>query len=210
MPRGNQLTRQWQLLQLLDRPAGASVDDAARDLECTVRTIWRDLRVLERAGFPIYDEAQADGRRSVWKVEDSFRRQLPLKLSLAEVAALLMSRELPVPAGVLGSALASSFEKIGSVLSKDAFALPTACATPSVCVALGAKLQAPAGEHLAADPGRARPSPAPPTPLLLDEPRRGHRPSRDPYHLTPTRAASTSWATAISRGGSDLRRGAHP
>src|SRR5687767_5991796 len=139
MPRGNQLTRQWQLLQLLDRPAGASVDDAARDLECTVRTIWRDLRVLERAGFPIYDEAQANGRRSVWKVQDSFRRQLPLKLSLAELAALLMSRELLVPAGVLGSALASSFAKIGSVLSKDALALLSRMRDTVGVRALGAK-----------------------------------------------------------------------
>ncbi len=50
MPRGNQLTRQWRLLQLLDRPDGVAVEDAARDLDCAVRTIWRDLRVLEGAG----------------------------------------------------------------------------------------------------------------------------------------------------------------
>ena len=60
MPRGNQLTRQWHLLQLLDRPAGIAVDDASRDLDCAVRTIWRDLRVLQDAGFPIYDEQGAD------------------------------------------------------------------------------------------------------------------------------------------------------
>jgi DeoR/GlpR family transcriptional regulator of sugar metabolism len=46
MPRGNQLTRQWRLLQLLDRPAGVVVDDAASELGCAVRTIRRDLRVL--------------------------------------------------------------------------------------------------------------------------------------------------------------------
>lgn len=86
MPRGNQLTRQWHLLQLLDRPSGIVVDDAARDLGCAVRTIWRDLRVLHDAGFPIYDEQGADGRRSVWRVDDTFKRRLPLKLSLAELA----------------------------------------------------------------------------------------------------------------------------
>jgi predicted DNA-binding transcriptional regulator YafY len=53
MARGNQLTRQWRLLQLLDRP-GVAVADAARELDCAVRTVWRDLRVLEDAGFPIY------------------------------------------------------------------------------------------------------------------------------------------------------------
>jgi predicted DNA-binding transcriptional regulator YafY len=65
MPRGNQLTRQWQLLQLIDRPAGVTVDDAAGDLGCAVRTIWRDLRVLHDAGFPIYDDSGADGRPSL-------------------------------------------------------------------------------------------------------------------------------------------------
>jgi len=86
-------------------------------------------------------------------VQDSFRRQLPLKLSLAELAALLMSRELLVPAGVLGSALASSFEKIGSVLSKDALALLDRMRDTVGVRSLGAKLQAPAAEHLAAIQG---------------------------------------------------------
>jgi predicted DNA-binding transcriptional regulator YafY len=64
VPRGNQLARQWQLLQLIDHPAGIAVDDAARKLGCTVRTIWRDLDVLQKAGFPLYDDKGADGRRS--------------------------------------------------------------------------------------------------------------------------------------------------
>ena len=54
MPRGNQLTRQWRLLQLLDRPSGVAVEDAARDLRCTIRTIWPDLQVLQGAGFPLW------------------------------------------------------------------------------------------------------------------------------------------------------------
>lgn len=150
MPRGNQLTRQWQLLQLLDRPAGVSVDDAAGDLGCTVRTIWRDLRVLQDAGFPIYDEANADGRRSVWKVAESFRRQLPLKLSLAELSALVMARELLLPAGVLDGAIASGFDKIAGVLSQEARDLLDRMRLTVGVRALGAKLQAPAAAHLAA------------------------------------------------------------
>src|SRR5947208_16065083 len=94
MPRGNQLTRQWRLLQLVDRSSGIVVDEAARELGCAVRTIWRDLQVLQDAGFPIYDERMANGRRSVWRVEDTFKLRLPLKLTLAELAALLMSRDL--------------------------------------------------------------------------------------------------------------------
>ncbi len=114
MPRGNQLARQWQLLQLIDQPAGIAVDDAARKLDCTVRTIWRDLSALQKAGFPLYDDKGADGRRSLWKLEEQFTLGLPVKLSLAETAALVMSREL----------LTSAFDKIGRVLSRDAPAPP--------------------------------------------------------------------------------------
>ena len=82
MPRGNQLSRQWRLLQLLDAPAGVTVEDAARDLDCVVRTIWRDLRVLQDAGFPIYDEAQAKALATEkgWVVKpdgDHWRRVVP-------------------------------------------------------------------------------------------------------------------------------------
>jgi predicted DNA-binding transcriptional regulator YafY len=155
MPRRNQLTRQWHLLQLLDRPSGVAVEEAARDLDCTVRTIWRDLRVLQDAGFPIYDEPGADGRRSLWRVDDTFKQRLPLKLSLAELAALLMSRDLLAPAGAggLGPAITSAFEKIGGVLSKDALGLIDRMRDTIGVRTLGAKLQAPSTEHVAAIQG---------------------------------------------------------
>src|SRR5437773_9679062 len=73
MARGNQLDRQWRLLQLIDRPAGVTVEDAARALDCHVRTIWRDVNVLAGAGFPIYDDKAGDRNRTVWRVTDEFR-----------------------------------------------------------------------------------------------------------------------------------------
>jgi len=150
MPRGNQLARQWQLLQLVDHPTGIAVEDAARTLDCTVRTIWRDLAVLERAGFPLYSDKEADGRRSVWKLQEDFKLGLPVKLSLAETAALLMSRDLlgPEGAGALGTSVASAFDKIGRVLSRDALRLLDQMRESIGVRAVGAKLQAPATEHL--------------------------------------------------------------
>ena len=50
MPRGDQLSRQWRLIQLIDRPQGIMVDDAACDLAVTIRTIWRDLDAPQKAG----------------------------------------------------------------------------------------------------------------------------------------------------------------
>src|SRR5215470_12741764 len=151
MARGNQLDRQWRLLQLIDRPGGVTVEDAATDLGCHVRTIWRDLDVLARAGFPIYDDKAGDGHRSVWRVTDEFRRRLPLKLGLAELVALLMSRDLLAAAGasVLGPDLASAMDKIRGLLSPDALRLLDTMRETVGVRAAGAKLQAPPPELLA-------------------------------------------------------------
>ena len=136
---------------MIQGPAGIAVDDAARKLGCTVRTIWRDLRVLQQAGFPLYDDKGGDGRRSLWKLEERFTLGLPVKLTLAEAAALLMSGDLMHPAGTpaLGAAVASAFEKIGRVLSRDARQLLDQMRERIGVRAVGGKLQAPAAEHVA-------------------------------------------------------------
>src|SRR3989454_3439820 len=151
MPRGNRLDRQWRLLQLTDRPAGVTVEDAARALDCPIRTIWRDLDVLARAGFPICDDKAGNGHRTAWRVTEEFRRRLPLKLGLAEVLALLMSRDLLAAAGasVLGPDLASTMDKIRGLLSPDALRLLDTLREGVGVRAAGAKLQAPPPELLA-------------------------------------------------------------
>jgi predicted DNA-binding transcriptional regulator YafY len=150
MPRGDQLSRQWRLLQMIDRPQGVTVDDAARELACTIRTIWRDLDALQKAGFPLYTERAADGNRGVWRVTEDFKRALPLKLTLGELAALLMSRHLLSPLGlsVLGPEVASAFDKIQHVLSRDALKVLDQIRDRLGVRPTGAKLQAPAAEHL--------------------------------------------------------------
>ncbi len=150
MPRGDQLSRQWRLIQLIGRPQGITVDDAARGLRCTIRTIWRDLGVLQTAGFPIYTERAADGNRGVWRVTEEFKRALPLKLTLGELVALLMSRDLLTPLGVsvLGPEVASAFDKIQAALSRDALRIIEQMRDRLGVRPAGAKLQAPAAEHL--------------------------------------------------------------
>jgi predicted DNA-binding transcriptional regulator YafY len=152
MPRGDQLIRQWKLLQLIDRPAGITVDDAVGELACHRRTIFRDLQVLQAAGFPIYNEDADDGRRRVWRVTEAFRRQIPLRLTLAELAALLMSRELlaPLGASVLGPAMRSAYAKVSGVLSRDALALIEAMRDTIGVRAFGAKLQQPSSDYIPA------------------------------------------------------------
>jgi predicted DNA-binding transcriptional regulator YafY len=150
MPRGDQLSRQWRLLHLIDRPQGVTVEDAARELDCAVRTIWRDLATLQKAGFPLYADHAADGYKSVWRVTEEFKRSLPLKLTLAELAALVMSRQLMAPLGPspLGPAATAAFEKIQAVLSRDALKLLDAMRDHLGVRTVGARLQQPLAEHL--------------------------------------------------------------
>jgi len=135
---------------MIDRPQGVTVDDASRDLQCTIRTIWRDLDALQKAGFPLFTERAADGNRGVWRVTEDFKRALPLKLTLGELAALLMSRHLLSPLGlsVLGPEVASAFDKIQNVLSRDALAVLDGIRDRLGVRPTSAKLQAPAAEHL--------------------------------------------------------------
>jgi len=151
MPRGDQLSRQWRLLQLVDRPQDVTIPDAAEQLACTTRTIRRDLEDLQRASFPIYDDARGDGPRSVWRVDGKFRQRLPLKLSLAEVAALVMSRALlaPLAAGALGPAVASALDHVRSVLSEDALTMLDEMRGVVGVRETGAKLQLVSAECLA-------------------------------------------------------------
>ena len=60
--RGDQLARQWQLIQRLARSrAGVGVDDLCEDLGCARRTLYRDFDALMYAGFPVVSEKR-DGR----------------------------------------------------------------------------------------------------------------------------------------------------
>jgi predicted DNA-binding transcriptional regulator YafY len=60
--RGDQLARQWQLIQRLARSrGGAGLDELAESLGCVRRTVYRDLDALQYAGFPVVSEKR-DGR----------------------------------------------------------------------------------------------------------------------------------------------------
>ena len=57
MARGDQLARQWKIIQMLiSSRRGKSGPDLAEELGCHSRTIYRDLEALQVAGFPVYRE----------------------------------------------------------------------------------------------------------------------------------------------------------
>lgn len=92
MSRGDSLTRQLRLMQILETRRELTVADVARELEFTERTVYRDLVVLERIGVPIYQEKQ--GGRSRWRVVDGYQRRLTLSLSNGEAFALTAGQKL--------------------------------------------------------------------------------------------------------------------
>lgn len=120
MGRGDQLARQWKIIQaLIASRRGRTVPELAETAGCTVRTAYRDLEALQAAGFPVTNERE--GHRMIWSLLDAARHTLPIPLSLPELTALYFGRSL---AGVLKGtvfhdALESLFAKIRALLPAD-------------------------------------------------------------------------------------------
>jgi predicted DNA-binding transcriptional regulator YafY len=122
MPRNDQVTRQWHILQRLDTSRrGLTLDELLEALPSEYpkhpRTLRRDLYALESAGFPLVSE-RVDGRVR-WRLMDGFRHIPALTFSPTELMALLMSRHLLKP--LEGTEIQSSLR---SALGKAAATIP--------------------------------------------------------------------------------------
>ena len=67
-PRNQQVIREWRVLRELEGRVGKTLDELASIAGVSMRTIRRDLDVLQEAGFPIIDQRTDSGRR--WRVCD--------------------------------------------------------------------------------------------------------------------------------------------
>src|SRR5271166_4260592 len=56
LSRGDQVTRQWQLIRLLTGKYGRTLAQLRSELGVTKRTVQRDIADLERAGFPVISD----------------------------------------------------------------------------------------------------------------------------------------------------------
>jgi len=93
MARGDQLGRQWKIIQtLITSRRGKSAAELAEELECRPRTVYRDLEALQVAGFPIYTE-RADGK-NLWSLLDTIKHQIPVPFTLTELMALYFGRDM--------------------------------------------------------------------------------------------------------------------
>jgi predicted DNA-binding transcriptional regulator YafY len=90
--RGDQLARQWLLIQRLARSrAGVGLDELSEELGCVRRTVYRDLDALMYAGFPVTSEKR-DGK-AYYRFLDTFEMgQVPFTPD--ELLALAFSEDL--------------------------------------------------------------------------------------------------------------------
>ena len=120
MARGDQLARQWRIIQtLISSRYGKSVFDLAQDLSCHTRTVYRDLEALQEAGFPVYTERVAG--KNVWSLLDTAKHSIPIPFNLPELMALYFSRGMMgvLKDTVFYDSLVSLFDKIKTTLPDE-------------------------------------------------------------------------------------------
>jgi predicted DNA-binding transcriptional regulator YafY len=117
--RGDQLARQWLLIQRLARSrAGLGLDALAEELGCVRRTVYRDLDALQYAGFPVVTERR-DGR-VFYRFLDTFRLG-DVPFTPDEVLALAFGEDLlrTLEGTVFHDSIRSALAKIRAVLSPE-------------------------------------------------------------------------------------------
>jgi predicted DNA-binding transcriptional regulator YafY len=120
MARGDQLGRQWRIIQtLITSKMGKSAAELASEMEANPRTVYRDLEALQVAGFPIYTE-RVDGK-NLWSLLDTMKHQIPIPFNLMELMALYFSRDMMrvFKDTVFYENLESLFNKIKTTLPKE-------------------------------------------------------------------------------------------
>ena len=120
MARGDQLGRQWKIIQtLLSSRTGKTAPELAQELRCRPRTVYRDLEALQMGGFPLFRE-RIDNR-NYWSLMDTAKRQIPIPFSLTELLALYFSRNMMkfLKNTVFYDSLETLFQKVKVTLSQD-------------------------------------------------------------------------------------------
>ena len=117
--RGDQLARQWQLVQRLARSrSGVGLDELSEDLGCVRRTIYRDLDALMYAGFPVVSEKR--NGKVFYRFLDTFQLG-DVPFTADEILALAFSEDLlrSLEGTVFHDSIQSALTKIRSALSRE-------------------------------------------------------------------------------------------
>jgi predicted DNA-binding transcriptional regulator YafY len=118
--RGTQISRQWKILRLIEsRWKGLTAKELSNELESDLRTVYRDLDALQNAGFPLY--TKREGRSSKWRVVEGYKSDLPLPVTVTELMALHLSRDILriFDGTVFQESIESLFHKVKASLPPD-------------------------------------------------------------------------------------------
>jgi predicted DNA-binding transcriptional regulator YafY len=121
--RGNQLTRQWRILRLIEASRnGLTVAEVNERVGGSPRTTYRDLDDLQNAGFPLYAESSKSGSR--WKFVEDYKLKLPTPFTLTELLSFQLSEDLfQVFRGtVFHDSLEDLIEKVKALLPPETIA----------------------------------------------------------------------------------------
>lgn len=87
----SQASRLHDVIRILEARYGATVDELVEECEVTRRTVYRDLRAIEEAGYPLIGERTEDGK-VVYRFLTGFKQTPPLTFSLPELMTLYFCR----------------------------------------------------------------------------------------------------------------------
>lgn len=117
--RNAEVIRQWQVLRTIEASrTGVTIHELAAEAHVTTRTIRRDLQALQEAGFAVYDEG-GEQETKRWRLDGSPFRTVQEGLSVADVAALYLSRAVVEGASgwPLSEELRQAFSKLERALN---------------------------------------------------------------------------------------------
>jgi predicted DNA-binding transcriptional regulator YafY len=117
--RGDQLARQWQLIQRLAKSRGGMLlDDLATELGCVRRTLYRDLNALMYAGFPVVSEKR--DQRVYYRFVDNYRLG-DVPFTPDELLALAFGEDLlrPLEGTVFHESIQAALAKIKAGLGPE-------------------------------------------------------------------------------------------
>jgi len=121
VPRGDQLTRQWRLVQLLAGRMGRTLAQLCGELGVAKRTVQRDIAVLTEAGIPVTSDMR--NGTVFWHLMEGFHAEAPISFTLTEQMALYFSKGLfkPLQGTPIYESLETAIQKIGSQLPAQSF-----------------------------------------------------------------------------------------
>ncbi len=112
----SQAARVQGVLRTIAVRHGITIGELAVEFGVTKRTLYRDLKALEEAGYPLLSEV-VEGT-TYWKLEPSFKGVPPVTFTLDELMALYFPRKLLISQGrsPFRAELESAFKNILSAL----------------------------------------------------------------------------------------------